>query len=277
MKSRADSKMAFSDDLFRQLNELAVRYGRKLQSKQTGYLHLCYHPGDEDKHDTIPSLENFLFALALLKSKTSENVIEARSILEKLIKFQQPDGNFPVYLHEYPLCRDVLLGAQLLPTLYWIQKLFNTVLGNDLLQQIKKASELLLNFSLKIAEEKLPRENLAVKIGSSAIALGSLWGNDDFVKKGEKLVAKLNPEHTAAWLSPSGIADFLIADQLSSLSKTPFGKQFYEFVNKTWHVPTRTYAGPPFHEFQQGKEPQATLYDLFMGSANGGISEKSPS
>jgi hypothetical protein len=106
--------------------DLAVQAGRKRQSPQTGYVHYCYE--GVDRHDTIPILENFFFALALLRTRIAENVLEGKALLEKLLAFQA-EGNFPVYLHEYPHCRDKKMGRRIYPALYWILNDFHSVLG----------------------------------------------------------------------------------------------------------------------------------------------------
>src|ERR1700737_1946760 len=113
-----------SDEPIRQLTELAVNAGRSFQSSQTGFVHHYYHAeNDQDAH-AIPLLENFLFALALLRTKTAENMTEAKTMIDRLLWFQSPceesKGNFPIYLHDYPLCRDWWLGIHLLPVFFRI-------------------------------------------------------------------------------------------------------------------------------------------------------------
>ncbi len=53
-----------------------------------------------------------LFALALLRSRTTENILEAKAIVDNLLHFQLKEGpsagNFPKYLHEYPNCKQRL-------------------------------------------------------------------------------------------------------------------------------------------------------------------------
>ena len=101
-------------DLVRQLVELAVTSGRSHQSPQTSFVHWCHTRGDETVNHTIPLYENFLFCLALMRMRTQQNITEAKEILARLLAFQAEDGNYPVYLHEYPLCRDRYNGAQIL-------------------------------------------------------------------------------------------------------------------------------------------------------------------
>jgi len=120
-------------DLIRQLVNLAVNSGRSLQSSQTGFVHHCYRQLDYMSHDTIPLYENFLFALALMRERTAESFAEAKTLIDKLLYFQESEaGNFPVYIHEYPLCKDRNLAAQLLPVFYWILRTFPSALGQSL-------------------------------------------------------------------------------------------------------------------------------------------------
>ena len=107
--------------------ELALKAGRKRQSPITGYIH---HPSRE----TIPVYENFCFALALLRSKTAENVLEAKALLERLFTFRVK-GQFPHYLHEYPECR---FQQKLHPVVTFILKEFQPILGGQLKAELQE-------------------------------------------------------------------------------------------------------------------------------------------
>ena len=101
-------------DLVRQLVELAVTAGRSHQSPQTSFVHYCHQKMDETVNHTIPPYENILFALALIRMQTVQNVNEGKEIISKILDFQNPEtGNFPVYLHEFPLCRDRFMSVHL--------------------------------------------------------------------------------------------------------------------------------------------------------------------
>lgn len=108
-------------------HELALKVGRQLQSPLTGLVHLCYE--EEGSRDTIPVLENVAFALALLRTRKSEQVLEAKAILEKILAFEV-EGNFPIYLHDYPTCRDSWIIKRLSPYFFWAVKDFGAVLGS---------------------------------------------------------------------------------------------------------------------------------------------------
>lgn len=119
--------------------ELALKAGRKRQSEITRFVHFCTeHP--EKSHETIPTYENFCFALALLRSRLAENVLEAKALLEKLLAFQVGE-EFPVYLHEYPHCRYAGLKSKLAPVVFFILRDFQTVLGDKLRERLQALQE----------------------------------------------------------------------------------------------------------------------------------------
>ncbi|HEX2579491.1 MAG TPA: hypothetical protein VHK67_03715 [Rhabdochlamydiaceae bacterium] len=115
--------------------ELALKAGRKRQSELTRFVHYCpEYP--EKSSETIPTYENFCFALTLLRSRIAENILEAKAVLEKLLAFQV-NGEFPVYLHEYPLCRYAGLKSKLTPVIFFILRDFHSVLGEKLRLQLQ--------------------------------------------------------------------------------------------------------------------------------------------
>jgi hypothetical protein len=119
--------------------DLALKAGRKRQSDITRFVHHC-NEQPEKSSEAIPTYENFCFALALLRSRIAENVLEAKSLLEKLLAFQV-DHQFPVYLHEYPTCRYAGLGSKLYPVIFYILRDFHTILGDKLRLQLQELQE----------------------------------------------------------------------------------------------------------------------------------------
>ena len=96
--------MFLIDQEKRRLIDLAIASGRRRLSDQTSFVHLSYET-EGAKHDTIPLFENFCYALGLFRSKLTEDIAEGKALLERLFAFEV-EGNFPVYLHEYPVCRN---------------------------------------------------------------------------------------------------------------------------------------------------------------------------
>jgi hypothetical protein len=119
------------------LIDLALKAGRKRQSGQTGYVH-HYHEGSDKEQHTIPVFDNFCFVLALFKSRLSENVVEGKELLKKLLKFQV-ESHFPVYLHEYPECRSLYLGSCIHYVLQLISLEFSGILGVDLKEALDRS------------------------------------------------------------------------------------------------------------------------------------------
>ncbi|MBS0616434.1 MAG: hypothetical protein JSR58_07790 [Verrucomicrobia bacterium] len=104
--------------------ELALRAGRLRQSLKTGFIH---------EEGVIPLLDNYAFALSLLRSRQVDHVLEAKALLEKLLPF----GLSP-HLHEYPTQGDIYFGRKLYPYLFWILREFGPILGVPLRQKLEE-------------------------------------------------------------------------------------------------------------------------------------------
>jgi len=125
--------------------DLALNAGRKRQSPRTGFVH--FYPSEEDACDTIPLFENFCFAFALLRQKNVESILEGKGILERLLFFQTSEGNFPLYLHDYPKCYDPMAGLNISPILVQTLRHFGAVIGAELKGRIGAAIERIVSFS----------------------------------------------------------------------------------------------------------------------------------
>lgn len=269
------------NDAMRRLLELAVNYGRKHRSSQTGYLHYCYG-NPEEPHLPIPLYENFLLALALLRTRLVENIQEAKVLLEGLIHFQNKvpgslgEGNFPIYIHDYPICKDRFVGAHLVLPLYWILKNFSQVIGHELKKKLENAFIDVLNHSLKTHEEKPAPYPIALKIAAAAKAGGDLLHEHSLQLKGEQLLEKLvqSPDYTT-WYSPSTLGTMLTALIMAypKLSDSPWSP-LWKYLSETWHRHTGTYIGPALRLSQEGHEPKVTTYDLIMGYLTGVFSAR---
>lgn len=261
----------------RQLVDLATSCGRKHQNEQTAFIHYCYTKEDERDNGTIPIYENLLFALALMRSKSADTVQEGKALIEKMLPFQNLSdevgiGGFPIYLHEYPHCKDRLLGIRLLPVFYAILSLFHHVIGSSLKERLKQAARSLLAQALHAHREKPAPYALAFTLGIAAQALGKFLDHPSFVEQGDEVINQLGkPEKTMAWHSPEGLAELLIALQMAEVAALPpeWSTAFWSHLSNTWHRPSLAYMGPGLRENQKGEEPQATLYDLYMGFASG--------
>ncbi|MCB1107851.1 MAG: hypothetical protein KDK76_07135 [Chlamydiia bacterium] len=119
------------------LVELALAAGRRHQSPQTGLIHYCNE--DEASRDTIPFYQNFCFCLALLRSLIGEHIQEAKERLMHLLSFQNSEGHFPIYLHEYPSASPYSRASY---PLKLIEKHFAHVLGEDIRAKLKTVAPL---------------------------------------------------------------------------------------------------------------------------------------
>jgi len=268
-------------DMMRQLLELGLNYGRKHKSSQTGYLHYCYNQ-NEEHHLPIPTVENFLLALNLLRSRTIENITEAKVILEGLLHFQNRNeevvgqGNFPIYLHEYPNCKDRFIGVQVAIVIYWTLKQFHQILGQKLKLRLEFSLLDLLKHLLSAHSEKAAHYPTAIKIAAVARMGGELLHQNEIELEGEKLLKQLETEQNSIyWYSPESIGDMLTGLTMvyHRLSDSPWSR-FWHHLENTWHRKTCCYIGPGIKEWQQGQEPQVTLYDLFMSYFTGKISTR---
>ena len=125
---------------------LALSAARKRQSLETGFVHHSYE--NPNSRDTIPLFENFCLVLSLFKTRMADHILEGKAILTKLLSFQV-EGHFPIYLHEYPLCRDLKLGGRLYPIIFWLLKDFSQVLGDSLREKLEHTLSLLSKPSSK--------------------------------------------------------------------------------------------------------------------------------
>jgi hypothetical protein len=127
--------------------DLAVAAGQKRRSPRTGFIHLSYT--EKEASDTIPLFENFCFAFALFRKKCVESMLEARELLEKLLAFQSPEGNFPIYLHDYPRCYDPHQALKIAAVLVQIERHFGQVIPAELKAKMAAALPRLMEFSEK--------------------------------------------------------------------------------------------------------------------------------
>ncbi len=263
--------MLEEQNFIRQLIDASVAAGRKLQNPQTGLLHFNHQLPVEEVAVTIPLLENFLFVLALCRSRVGDHVQEAKQLLSQLLNFQLCDnslfdGNFPLYLHEYPLCNDRTLGCSILPIFCRLLLEFHAVLGTSRVAELEAAAERLIVHGFRTHEEKALPLRAALQLAVASMVLGKRWKRQDFVEKGKVLQDTIIKEApTFAWGSPEELGYLLttLGILYPSLSDSPW-KNFNGYVRQTYHPTLGCYAGPILQGHQSGAEPQPTLYDLFF-------------
>jgi hypothetical protein len=265
--------------MIRKLIEMAIAAGRKRQSQQTSLIHHHYHSCKEDCQNSIPLIENYLFALALFRSRAIESITEGKSILERLLHFQNGQtgdnhGNFPIYVHDYPTCHDWYAGIAVLTPLYWILAQFHHILGQSLKARTESAAKELLQYVEGLQQKKELPFLWSLKAASAIKAFGMHWQDAAKIARAEEWLEALSKEDNRMWLGcPAAIGEVLAALQMSypALSKSPW-RSLWNDLAASWHQSSGTFAGPSSKEFQKGLEPQVTLYDLYMGQLSGGFS-----
>ena len=216
----------------------AAAFGRTCQSPRTGFVHLF---NGQAGGDAIPIYENFCFAIALIRQRTAEGVLEGKDLLERLFAFQAPagfawEGNFPVYLHDFPRCWNPLQPLRIAPLLVQLLRDFHAVLPEE--------------FRAKMSEV-LWRLLEAVRRKRETRPLEPLWER--------RYLALTGPlEGSYEPMTSAEAAEELITASLQSFDLTPFQRLI--------HPVLKAYAGPSPSESQEGKEPSPTLLDWWGGS-----------
>jgi hypothetical protein len=136
-----------TEELKKQIRSIDLGYsaGVKRRSARTGFIH------DEE---TIPLYDNFCFALILFRKKTADSIHLGKELMEKLLPFQTSDGNFPVFLHDYPKAFDFQMRYKVAPILIYLLRLFTPILG-----ELKTKIEIALEKALSKRPEKSSWEN----------------------------------------------------------------------------------------------------------------------
>lgn len=262
--------------------DIAVSCGRAFQSPETGFFHYSYQSSDQVPHQAIPFVENTLFVLALLRLRTKEAVQEASGLLERLLAYQdvnegEAKGNFPLYLHEFPACRDRYLPFQLLLPFFRIMEGYGPVLGSGLKHKLNHAIQLLLPYCWKVQETEKTPYIFSMKLACASVRFGYHFGEISWVEKGQQLLQELKARGvTLSWFTPDQLGDLLLSLQLLGEEESLLHnwKPLWDHAVSCWYQPLLCYVGPAFHLRQAKGEQQATVYDLFMGHVAGAYSHR---
>lgn len=249
--------------------EMAMKKGMALKSPFSGYLHYTNEPLSPTDPVPIPVRENILYVLALLSTRTGENMILAKEMLGNLLHFQCPQGeskgNFPTYLHLFPHCPNRYLAADLLCPLFWIFHDFSTVLGATLREKLKSALQLLLEYCLEEDQRNPARYPLRFLIASSAVAFGSILTCPEWVKRGEALFSEIGAP-SPQW-DPDNLALILLADLIVRQSVPERGDDsLWLHASHYWHPDLSYFCGIPVAEQQKGSEPLPRLLEAILGA-----------
>lgn len=227
------------------LNAVAIAAGKKYVRPETDFLHYTYHASPTEVHVTIPFYENFCWALANFQLKTQEGVNEGKRLLDKLLPFQNKDGEFPVYLHEYPEAKDHFLGIYLFQPLYYIKKDFSNVMGAELKVRLNEALTKMYDALKTRYAEKQPQGHIRFKYGALLWAVNQ----DDSILR----------ENTFDFVTSTHLADLEFARDLGA-------PHLPSWPALNWHPELQVFCGQAYKELHEGSEPEVTLLDLMMGA-----------
>jgi hypothetical protein len=132
--------------------DLALAAGKKRLSPRTRMVHL-FHT-EADSSDTVPLYENFCYALALCSLRKAEAILEAKELLLRLLPFQTEEGNFPIYLHDYPQCYDPTVALKIGPLLVRFLRDFSQVLGTETKSKLEACLKKIISFSAHRCPDK---------------------------------------------------------------------------------------------------------------------------
>ena len=124
----------------------------------------------------IPIYENGCFVLALFAQKKVEEILEAKDLLLRLLAFQTEEGNFPIYLHDFPRCYDAHLGLKMAPLLLRLLREFELVLGAELKKRIETSLQKILAHALARRAERpfAPLWEFRYRVCAGAVAAKDL-------------------------------------------------------------------------------------------------------
>lgn len=230
--------MTIREDLYRKYIDWALCAVSEYRSPQTGYVHV--HPDlyKGKAVQAVPTYENFLFVLLLFRKKSVEYAKEARTLLKRLLEFQEVDeGNFPFFLTEFPSCRDKHLPFRLLPVFSSMLNECAPLVGKELFSALQEAHVRLLACAEKISHStRLPA-------WAAFVLQEDVQSWNTFIDSRE-------------WMNPSILGNVL----LSLHSSTRFNS-YLEKAESLWEG---RYLGPAWGAFQFGGFPEVTVFDCLM-------------
>ena len=206
--------------------QLALQVAYSYQSKQTRLIH--YNYSGEHHLETIPLYENACFVLALLRTKERDKISQAKEVITRLLSFEV-DGDFPLYLHDYPACHSPSHSVNLAVPFQWMLKRYTSLLGDPLTSSLHALQSRILTR----AQEKSLSWNAQMKYA----ALQNTFDPKEWHPR-----------------SPRDWGDFLIC---CTLTETDASKAL-----SLWNPSLAFYTGGGL--FQEKTEPAVSLLDLFL-------------
>ncbi len=239
-------------------------------SDETGFLHLNPSLRPYKRADTIPLSTNFLYLLLLFRTKDRTYIEKAIKALDHLLHFQGQEGvtkgNFPVFLHQYPLCERYFEVIDSLFPLYWIAKEFSHILNPELRQKLYSALELGIGYIASLDQGRNYSYLLSLQRATLTLSVGTLLNNLDWKEKGTSDLLRLANRGTQeCWGSPRALSKMLIAlEPIMTLPNQQNWSPFWSYIKKSWHKEMSTYLGPALSEHFEKDHNEGTLYHLYM-------------
>ncbi|MCX6988049.1 MAG: hypothetical protein NTZ52_00850 [Chlamydiae bacterium] len=231
-------KTLIQEDRRRHLIDMHINEVKKRLSPQTGFLHLFYEDPYGKTQNTIPILENMYYVLALFRTRLTDPILEARQLLDKILAFEVT-GNFPIYIHQYPVCKDRSLSIHLLPVLHYLLRDYSAVLGEELLHRIEA-------LSIRVIDRALAVQAVKKLSLSASMKLQAYTG----------CLIKQEPMSAVEW-----------GDYLLSLHMMPANVWINDEIRRgmsLWNPMNEVLLPEGVAPIQDGFSPKASLCNLFM-------------
>ncbi len=222
---------------------ILVEKARSLTSSQTRFIQV---------DDRICLLHQFCFALALCQLKQKEEMLEAASMIQRLLHFQNAEGGFPRYLHEYPFAYSKEAGVKIYLALGKIIRFTEAILQKETLIPWKKALNRLEKFLDEYLVKKSPEAVYSVLF---SVAKAYYYGRD----LTEKEEAQID---NGSFLSARDWAEYLLFVQ--ALDQPP--SRWMQRLRSQMH-PSFGYIGLLDQEREVQGERECTYLDLYFYSA----------
>lgn len=229
--------LILEEDQKRFFNQIAIEGIAHFLQPSTGFI---------QQDSLIPIYENFLAAHTLLSSKLKENIEKARETIDRLLHFQNIEGLFPRYLHEFPQAKIESYQLDIGFILKKIESKYAQVLSSELSKRLHTSIAALMESFEKNAPYSFER------IQSRWVILKDLHQN--------KNPAFSYPEKK--------ISSKYLSDQLLLAQETNYYEELLQRLSCFWHAPFHTYVGPLLDEDYIQGQPQLSLFDYYMSSYN---------
>lgn len=123
-------------EISKKLNNLNLQAALKRQDKDTGLIYFDEKNPFHLATKKVPFIENLAYVLALFNHKNLDGFHAGEKMLEKLLFFYK-EGNFPKYIHDFPIYESPYTGIYAYPYLFQILKNFKPYLKAEIYEKVK--------------------------------------------------------------------------------------------------------------------------------------------